>query len=447
MTRDIDPDFFVTDHQVGNEKEIMRNKRLSMTFLLSLLIWPFVVLAQDAPVKIGFNYSRTGPYAKQGLDQLRASQLALDEINAKGGILGRPIEIVARDSASQVNRTMDNINELIDSEKVKMIFGGSSSAVAIASGKICQEKGVLFFATLTHSTETTGSEARRHVFRECYNSWMGAKAIASFLNEKYSGKKYFYLTADYTWGRTTEQSVRRFTHTEDRKTHKGVLTPFPNATEKDFKKNLAFAKIVKPDVLVLALFGNDMSTAIRIATQLGLKKNTQIVVPSIALGMAEDAGPKVMEGVIGSVHWTWKVPYIYDYPRGRQFVKAFAERHNRYPSISAASAYTILWEYKAAVERVGTFYTPDVIRALEGYVYTLLKDRQYWRTFDHQSVQTVYAVRCNPQAVVLRDKFKLDYFEIIGSLPGEEAARSRNEWEAVRRAAGKPIHLEKLPYE
>ena len=163
--------------------------------------------------------------------------------------------------------------------------------------------------------------------------------------------------------------------------------------------------------------------------------------------MAEDAGPKVMEGVIGSVHWTWKVPYIYDYPRGRRFVEDFADRYNRYPSISAASAYTILWEYKAAVERVGTFNAPDVIRTLEGHAYTLLKDRQYWRSFDHQSVQTVYAVRCNPQAVVLRDKFKLDYFEIIGSLPGDVAARSREEWEAVRRAAGKPVHLELLPDE
>ena len=251
----------------------MNNKVLrTLVCLAAVLAWPFATFAQDTPVKIGFNYSRTGPYEKQGLDQLRASELAVDEINAQGGILGRPIELVARDSASQVDRTVDNINELIDSEKVKMIFGGSSSAVAIAAGKICQEKGVLFFATLTHSTETTGGEARRYVFRECYNSWMGAKAIASFLNEKYSGKTYFYLTADYTWGRTTEQSVRRFTYTEDRKIHKGVLTPFPNATEKDFKKNLAFAKIVKPDVLVLSLFGNDMSTAIRIATQLGLKK-------------------------------------------------------------------------------------------------------------------------------------------------------------------------------
>jgi hypothetical protein len=83
-----------------------------------------------------------------------------------------------------------------------------------------------------------------------------------------------------------------------------------------------------------------------------------------------------------------------------------------------------------------------VIKALEGHAYQLLKDKQYWRDFDHQSVQTVYAVKCNPQAVVLKDKYQLDYFEILSSLPGEEAVRTRAEWDAVRTAAGKPTHLE-----
>ena len=104
-------------------------------------------------------------------------------------------------------------------------------------------------------------------------------------------------------------------------------------------------------------------------------------------------------------------------------------------------------EYKAAVERAGTFNSASVIKALEGYEYQLLKDRQTWRDFDHQSVQSVYAVRCNPEHIVLKDKYNLDYFEIIGSIPGHEAVRTREEWNAVRQAAGKPTHLEKLPGE
>lgn len=399
------------------------------------------LLQAQESVKIGLNYPKTGPYAVQGLDQWQATELAVEEINAAGGILGKKIEIVWRDSQSKADVTKQNVTELIDKEGVKMVFGGSSSGVAIAAAKVAKEKNTLFFGTLTYSTETTGEDGLKTTFRECYDSWMGAKAIGAYLNQKYSGKKYFYITADYTWGWTTEASMRTFTQTTDESVHKKTKTPFPGATEQDFSKALSFAKMVKPDVLVLVLFGNDMSTAIRQATAMGLKKDMQIVVPNLTLGMAEGGGPKVMEGVIGALPWSWNVPYKYDFARGKEFVEKFSARFNRHPDTSGASAYTILYEYKNAVERANSIDTAAVIKALEGHEYTFLKDRQYWRDFDHQSIQTVYAVKCNPEAKVLQDKFKQDYFEIISSMSGEEAAKTREEWNAVRKAANKPTEL------
>ena len=425
-------------------KYLKSNYPISQMMIILVIGLIIATTAQAGEVKIGLNYPKTGPYAVQGLDQWRATEMAVDEINKSGGILGNPVQIVWRDSQSKVDVTTQNVAEMIDHDGVKMVFGGSASSVAIAAGKVCEEKGVPFFGTLTYSTETTGTEARRNVFRECYNAWMGAKAIASYLKTNFSGKKYFYITADYTWGWTTEASVRKFSDTEDTSVHKGVKTKFPSATEQDFKKALSLAKMVKPDVLVMVLFGNDMTMAVRQATAMGMKKDMQIIVPNLTLGMAEGGGPKVMEGVIGALPWTWKVPYKYNYPRGIKFVEDFAAKYNRYPSTSGASAYTILYEYKAAVERAGTFDTPAIIRALEGHEYTFLKDKQVWRDFDHQSVQTVFAVKCNPAAVVLKDKYQLDYFEIIGSLVGEQAVRTREEWNAIRQAANKPIALPKL---
>ncbi len=392
-------------------------------------------------VKIGLNYPETGPYSVQGLDQFRAATLAVEEINAAGGILGKQVELVVRDSKSNPEVSVQNVNDLIDNHQVKMIFGGASSGVAVAVGDVCQQKGVPFFGTLTYSTETTGSKAHRYTFRECYDSWMAAKAIAEYLTTTYAGKKYMYITADYTWGWTTEASVRKFTGTEDAYEHKGVLTPL--GTE-DFSKQLALAKMLKPDVLVLVLFGQDMVNAIRQATNLGLKTTCQIVVPNLTLGMAEGGGPKVMEGVIGALPWTWQVPYKYNYPRGQKFVETYAAKYGRYPSTSGASAYTIMYEYKAAVERAGSFTAPKVVAALEGHTYQLLKDAQTWRKFDHQSVQTVYAVKCKAQADVLRDKYHLDYFEIISSMPGDKAAITEAEWQQMRRQNNLALELEPL---
>jgi branched-chain amino acid transport system substrate-binding protein len=415
--------------------------------LATLLVCVICGSAAADTVKLGLNYPKTGPYAAMGLDQWRAANMAVEEINAAGGINGKQVQIAWRDSQSKAPVATQNVTELIDQDGCSMIFGGSSSGVAVAAGAVCQQKQVPFFGTLTYSTATTGTNGHRYTFRECYDSWMGAKAISDYLNSNFAGKKYLYITADYTWGHTTEASMRKLTNTEDSNTHKGVKTPFPGATADDFKKALAFAKMVNPDVLVLVLFGDDMVTCVRHATAMGLKAKMQIVVPNLTLGMAEGAGPKVMEGVIGAVPWCWQVPYKYGFNRGQQFVETYAAKYGRYPSTSGASAYTIVYQYKDACERANSFASTDVVKALEGHHYTFLKDPQYWRDFDHQSVQTVYAVICKPEAEVLKDKYKLDYFNIISTTTGEQAAVTRAEWNQARAAAGVPTYLEALPGE
>lgn len=429
--------------------------RTDRVLAVALLLAPFAgalalgpaPLAAQGVVKLGMNYPRTGPYFTQGLDQYRAAQMAIDEINGEGGILGRKVELVWRDSQSKVDVTRRNVLELIEKEGASMIFGGSASSVAVAAGEIAQQKGVPFFGTLTYSTDTTGKDGHRFTFRECYDSWMGAKVLSRLLQRQFAGKKYFYITADYTWGWTTEDALRRLTGTADASAHPGVKTPFPTASAKDFRTALEQAAAARPDVLVLVLFGTDMVNTINMANGMGLKKSMQLVVPNLTLGMAEDAGPQSMEGVLGALPWAWNIPYQYNFPGGRLFVERFAGRYKRYPCTSGASAYVIVHEYKAAVERANSFDGAAVVRALEGHRYTRLKDAQTWRPFDHQSVQTVYAVRCKSAAEVKRDKFGQDYFEIIDALPGAEAAVSHEEWKRLRVAAGRGPALERLPGE
>lgn len=395
-------------------------------------------------VKIGLNYPKTGPYYQQGVDQLNGANLAAEEINAKGGILGKKIEIITRDSQSKADVSVKNAEELI-AEGAKMIFGGSSSGVAVAVGEVCQQKGILFFGTLTYSTETTDEKGHRHTFRECYNSWPAAKVLASYMRRNFTGKRYMYITADYTWGYTTEAAFRKLTGTTSKELHKGVLTRFPGATQEDFKKAIALAKTVKPDVLVLVEFGEDMVMAVREATDQGLK--TQIIVPNLTLAMAHGAGPKAMSGVIGALDWSWNIPYQYNYPQGKSFVEKYEGKYATYPGASANYCWAILHEYKAAVERAGTFDSAKVIKALENHKYQYNKDEQYWRAFDHSSVQTVYAVRCKPEADVVKDKYKMDYFEVINQMSGEKAFRTKQEWMDARSAVNMPPNLEKLPGE
>ncbi len=392
-------------------------------------------------LKIGLNYPQTGRYKDQGMQQRLGAFLAIDEINKAGGVLGMPLELVIRNSRGVPEKGANNTAELIDQEGVSMVFGGVSSAVAIASGKAARDRDRIYFGTLTYSNATTGAQAHSHMFREPYNAWMSAKALSKYLKNNHAGEKYFYVTADYTWGWSVEESVRRFSETANTSTHPGIKTPFPRALISDYRNALEQAQASGAKVLVLVLFGDDMVRAVNIAYEMGLTRQMQVVVPNLTLGMTRQVGPTIMEGVIGAVPWVWNLPYEKGYARGQAFVEAFSNRYEMRPSSSAASAYSIVYQYKDAVERAGTTNTRQVIQALEGHHYSLLKDEQYWRDFDHQNVQSVYVVRIKPRETIVADQYSSDYFSIIDSLSGDQAAQTLEEWQARRRKAGKPLEL------
>lgn len=419
-------------------------KLLVIGSLFSVSIFGFILdsdAADPAVIKIGLNYPESGPYAKQGLDQKRAAEIAVEEINTAGGILGRKVQLALRDTKSNAKIAKANASDLYDVEGVPMILGGSSSAVAIATGEVALQKDKLFFATLSYSTETTGEYGHRHIFRECFDTYAAGKVMAEYLNKNFKGRNYFYITADYTWGWTTESVLRAFTNTKDTVKYPEILTELGT---KDFKAALREAREKGAEVLVLSLFGRDMEIAVRQADEMGLKNRMQIIVPQMNEDMAQGAGPEAMEGIIGATPWMWSVPFKFNYPRGTAFVNKFEERYNRYPTTSGASAYVIMHEYKAAVEQAKTFETKAVIRALEGRKYTGLKDEQYWRKFDHQSVQTVYAVKVKPAVEVKKSKYQMDYFDIIATMKGDEAAVDQKEWIEIREMVNMKPELEEF---
>lgn len=402
----------------------------------------FCLAAEAAdPITLGLNHPRTGSYKEEGLSQMRGALLAIEEINAKGGVLGRPLKLSSRNSASRPDKAVANVDKLAD-EGVAMLFGGASSAVAIAAGKRAKERGLLYFGTLTYSNDTTGKDAHRYMFRECNNAWMSAQVLGQYLNEHLPDKRYFYITSDYTWGHTSESSLRQATGTQDNRQHPGIKTAFPGARLSDYREALTQVAKSDTEVLVLVLFGEDLVRAMRIADELGLNKKMQIAVPNLTLSMVETAGPDIMRGVLGTEPWTWRVPDLEGSAAGQQFVEHYDERYQTHPSSSAASAYSIVYQWADAATRARSLDSERIIEALEGHRYSLLKDEQQWRTFDHQNLQTVYAVRVKPREDVLKDRFKQDYFDIVHRLTGEQAAPSLAEWQAERRAAGQPLTLQ-----
>ena len=143
-------------------------------------------------VKFGFNVPQTGPYAAEGMDELRAQQLAVEHLNGEGdggmlntfsskmlkgnGVLGKKVEFVTGDTQTKSDAARAAARSMIEKDGVVMINGGSSSGVAVAVQGLCQEAGIIFMAGLTHSNDTTGKDRKANGFRHFFDAYMSATA-------------------------------------------------------------------------------------------------------------------------------------------------------------------------------------------------------------------------------------------------------------------------------
>lgn len=416
--------------------------RLLIAMALWVMSFPSFVAAQPGdPVLIGLSYPRTGHYREEGLAQMRGALLAVNEINRNGGVLDRPLKLTNRDSAARPDKARHNVDSMVN-EGAAMLFGSVSSAEAIAAGEQAKAHNRLYFATIGYSNDVTTEKGHRHIFRESTSATMTGRALGQYLTQHFADKKYFYITADYNWGHTSEEALRSNTKTTDRAAHPGVSIPFPTAKHSDYSAALQAAEASDADVLVLVLYGHDLVRAIRTADSMGLRRDMQIVAPNLTQSVIEQAGSSIMAGTIGTEHWLWRVPELENSKSGMAFVENFNREYGLYPPSAAASAYTVIHQWADAVNRSKTLNTQTVINALEDHSYSLLKGPARWRGFDHQNVQRVYVIKVNDRATALSHHSKQDYFQILHQLDGEDAAISEREWRSARRVSGQPETLQ-----
>src|SRR5207245_3060572 len=132
-------------------------------------------------------------------DEVFGGESGLEEINKKGGILGRPVELLVEDSANDVGTGVQKTRKLIERDQVSFIIGDVNSGIAIAMAQVTSEKKVLHVVSGGHTDPVTGTSCSWNVFRVCNSTTMDASAIATTLIEKF-GKKWYSLTLDYAYG-------------------------------------------------------------------------------------------------------------------------------------------------------------------------------------------------------------------------------------------------------
>jgi ABC-type branched-subunit amino acid transport system substrate-binding protein len=354
----------------------------------------YVIAAPTKDITIGLDVPLSGPYADQGADQLRAYQLAIEEINAHGGIMGMNVKYTQADDQTKPGVATENAQRMIERDGAVMITGGSSTGTAVAVSGLCQQKGVIFMATLTHGDETTNQNCHKHTFRRYNDAYMSAQSLARTLVTKYGSGNWFYITADYAWGHSVYDNITQVVVPKGSKTIKNVLTPFPGT--KDFSPMLQQAQAAKPDVLVLTEFGADMVTCLNQAAQFGLTKSAKILVPLVDEYMAKGTKDN-FDNVVSTAPFYWKY-HAAKYPGAKKFVDAFQKKYGFPPSNGAETAYADIYIYKMAVEKAGSIDPAKVINVLETTKFQFTKEMEWYRKEDHQGVNSCLVLEGIPEA-------------------------------------------------
>jgi branched-chain amino acid transport system substrate-binding protein len=384
-------------------------------------------------VTFGFNVPQTGPYAEEGLDELRAQELAVEHINGMGdggmlntfsskaldgtGLLGKKVDFVTGDTQTKTDAARAAARSMIEKDGVIMINGGSSSGPAIAVQALCQEAGIISMAGLTHSNDTTGKDRKANGFRHFFNAYMSGAALGPVLKDVYgTDRRAYHLTADYTWGWTQQESIQASTEAIGWETVNNVLTPVGAG---DFSSYITPVLNSGADVLILNHYGGDMVNSLTQAVQFGLRdaqangKNFEVIVPLYSELMAAGAGANI-QGVYGSMNWNWQLS-----DEGtKAFVKSFGEKYGFPPSGSAHTCYVQTLLYADAVTRAGSFNPCAVVEALEGFEFDGMGNGPtLYRAEDHQCFKDVLVMKGaeNPTS-------EYDNLEIVEITPVEQVS-------------------------
>src|SRR5438094_8625516 len=155
------------------------------------------------PIKIGVLYPLTGGGAVYGVPAMAGHQLAVEELNAKGGILGRKIESIERDDKLNPASASSTMKELITKDKVDIVLGGLASSVGLAMSEVSKQEKVVYISTIPKTIQMTTDKLHKYVFRTASNTDFEGDTMAMLVG-KYKLGKLCHLELDYAYGNDLE---------------------------------------------------------------------------------------------------------------------------------------------------------------------------------------------------------------------------------------------------
>ena len=378
--------------------------------------------AQSAPLKIGVATDLTGVAAAYANSQVAGLNYAIDELNAAGGVLGRKIELIVRDSQLKPDLGASHVRDLVTGDKVDLLIGPVSSGVALGVSKLAQQYEVPVIMTIPNTPRLAMELFHPYFFTVVPSGLMESRAMATAIGKNY--KKFGFIGADYEASR---QGLAHFKARLEKVNPEAeiVVEAFPKLGELDHTSYITRLISGKPEAVYSYLWGADLVGFIKQAKSYGLFDATTFS----SIFFFDDLkalGAEMPDGIIGQM----RAPFFaLDNANMKKFNEGFRAKNDQYPADWAIMAYEAVQMYAKAANTAGESGGEALISAMQEIEYDGLRGKLAFRKEDHQANVPSFIGKSVTSA-----DFPFKLFSPMTQIPAEEVWPSIAELEESRRS-------------
>ncbi|MCC1493980.1 ABC transporter substrate-binding protein [Cognatishimia sp. F0-27] len=365
----------------------MKRKTFLKTLMgaaVAVTMAPFAATAQDGPIIVGEinHYKRmaafAGPY-KMGIE------LALEEINAAGGVMGRPLEFIFRDDQGEPGEAVKIAEELMTRDGAVMITGTILSNVGLAISSLAGEKGYVYLASEPLADSLVWASGNDYTFRLRSSTYMQAAMLAEEAAAS-GATKFATIAPNYAYGKDAVAAFKEVL-TELNPDVEFVAEQWPALFKIDAGAEVQAIERAKPDAIYNVTFGTDLAKLVREGGDRGLFDGRTVY--GLLSGEPEYLDPLGDEAPEGWVVTGFPWYDLEDGPDGA-FVKAYQERYDDYPRLGSIVGYMTVQSIAAALERAGSTETDAIREAFKGLEVASAMGDITFRAIDHQATMGAY---------------------------------------------------------
>ncbi|MCO4054780.1 MAG: ABC transporter substrate-binding protein [Bosea sp.] len=335
--------------------------------------------ASGAPIRIGEinSYSRMAAFA---LPYRNAIQMAQDEINAKGGALGRPLEFVFRDDGSTPGDAVRVAEELVTRENVSFIAGTFLSNVGLAVSDFANQRKIMFMATEPLTDALTMAQGNRYTYRLRPSTYMQTRMLVEAVKAR-GIKRWAIVAPNYEYGQSAAANFRKLM-AEATPGFEVVAEQFPALGRIDAGATVGALAQSRPDGIFNVTFGADLTQFVREGNTRGLFERRTVV--SLLTGEPEYMIPLGEETPEGWIVTGYPWEQITD-PAHAAFVNAYRSRFNDTPRLGSFLGYVFAYMSRDLIAKAGSLETEALLKTFDDMKFETISGSVTMRGIDKQA--------------------------------------------------------------